>query len=214
MKIPAPMMPPITAMVVPKRPRWRARPLLGKGGMARLLILSGRLIYEDLSAFHDEDNAANGGDVLERVAIERDDVRLEAGSDRADAVLQAEGFRAQGVRGDERGHWALSASLDAIKKFLRVTAVGAGNSVGPEDDFETACSDGVTEELLIFGQHFFHDGEAFFCKKRRAEVMRFVVEIVLDDQAGLGVKVGAALGEEAEILVGSIKAVLDLRAAG
>src|SRR5215472_18353572 len=30
MKIPAPMMPPITAMVVPKRPRWRARPLPGK----------------------------------------------------------------------------------------------------------------------------------------------------------------------------------------
>src|SRR5438270_11825922 len=29
MQIPAPMMPPITAMVVPKRPRWRARPLLG-----------------------------------------------------------------------------------------------------------------------------------------------------------------------------------------
>src|SRR5260370_26009935 len=29
MKMPAPMMPPITAMVVPKRPRWRARPLTG-----------------------------------------------------------------------------------------------------------------------------------------------------------------------------------------
>src|SRR5690349_4526735 len=30
MKIPASMMPPITAMVVPKRPRWRARPTLGE----------------------------------------------------------------------------------------------------------------------------------------------------------------------------------------
>src|SRR5215469_5035578 len=32
MKIPAPMMPPITAMVVPNRPRWRARPLPGEDG--------------------------------------------------------------------------------------------------------------------------------------------------------------------------------------
>src|SRR5205823_10559925 len=30
MKMPAPMMPPITAMVVPNRPRWRARPLVGE----------------------------------------------------------------------------------------------------------------------------------------------------------------------------------------
>src|SRR6266702_6406766 len=35
MKIPAPMMPPITAMVVPNRPRWRARPRDGTLGISR-----------------------------------------------------------------------------------------------------------------------------------------------------------------------------------
>ena len=40
MKIPAPMMPPITAMVVPKRPRCRASPPLGE---ERSLEFSGRV---------------------------------------------------------------------------------------------------------------------------------------------------------------------------
>src|SRR5215472_964875 len=48
MKIPAPMMPPITAMVVPNRPRWRARPLPGEGALG----ISGELTVESLCSAH------------------------------------------------------------------------------------------------------------------------------------------------------------------
>src|SRR5215472_6927473 len=48
MKIPAPMMPPITAMVVPNSPRWRARRLSGDGG-ARV---SGELTVASLCSAH------------------------------------------------------------------------------------------------------------------------------------------------------------------
>src|SRR5215472_22671 len=49
MKIPAPMMPPITAMVVPNRPRWRARPLPGEDGA---LGISRELTFESLCSAH------------------------------------------------------------------------------------------------------------------------------------------------------------------
>src|SRR5215472_11526909 len=49
MKIPAPMMPPITAMVVPNRPRWRARPLPGEDGA---LGISRELTFDSLCSAH------------------------------------------------------------------------------------------------------------------------------------------------------------------
>src|SRR5215469_17279834 len=48
MKIPAPMMPPITAMVVPNRPRWRARRLPGDDGA----LVAGELTVASLSSAH------------------------------------------------------------------------------------------------------------------------------------------------------------------
>src|ERR1051325_6074108 len=98
MKIPAPMMPPITAMVVPKRPRCRARPLPGEDGtlefsdavaVTRLRSTRLRQIVEVL-------------DVGERCAVHAlhfrvagfDDVIL-VGRMRAAAMTQAEVARGQ-----------------------------------------------------------------------------------------------------------------------
>ena len=44
-------------------------------------------VLVDFPAFHYEDYAAHGGDVLERIAIQSDDVGLHARSDSADPVL-------------------------------------------------------------------------------------------------------------------------------
>src|ERR671922_1175191 len=64
-------------------------------------IASGcRFVHEDFSAFHDEDDAAYGGDVLTRIAIESDDVCVEARSDGASAVLYTECFGSERVGGD------------------------------------------------------------------------------------------------------------------
>ena len=51
---------------------------------------SGQLVLVDLPAFHDEDDAPNGGNVLQRIAVNGDDVCLHAGSDGTDFVLHPE----------------------------------------------------------------------------------------------------------------------------
>lgn len=47
------------------------------------------------AALHHEHNAANGGDVFQRIAVQGDDVRLQAGGDRANLIAHAQGLSAQ-----------------------------------------------------------------------------------------------------------------------
>jgi hypothetical protein len=48
--------------------------------------MAGCGILIDDPALHDKYNAPDGGDVFQRVSIERDDVRLQTGGDRMHAV--------------------------------------------------------------------------------------------------------------------------------
>lgn len=79
-----------------------------------LFSCSYSLIHEDLAAFHDEDDAAHGGDVFKRITIEGDDVGVEAGCDGANAILDTEGFGSERIGGNHRCHRILAASLHAI----------------------------------------------------------------------------------------------------
>jgi len=65
-----------------------------------LLLVSVCQILKYFSAFHHENDPFRGGDVLQRVTIESDDVGVEAGSDGADTVLQAKGFGGQRAGGN------------------------------------------------------------------------------------------------------------------
>src|ERR1700740_2057991 len=121
-----------------------------------------RQVHKDLSAFHDEDDATHGGDVLEGVAIEGNDVGIEARSNGAGAILDTEGFGGQRVGGNHGGHGILAARLKPKEEFFGVMAMRAGNRVGPENDFETASDDGAAKELLKFGQDLLHDVEGGF----------------------------------------------------
>src|SRR5689334_4151136 len=73
-----------------------------------------RLVHEDFYAFHDEDDAAHGGDVLQGVAIEGDDVGVESGSDGAGASLDTEGFGRERVGGNHCSHGVLATGLHTI----------------------------------------------------------------------------------------------------
>src|SRR5207245_2242400 len=136
-----------------------------------LFVLDRWLIHEDFSTFHDEDDAAHGGDVLEGVAIEGNDVGVEACSDGAGAILDTEGFGGQRVGGNHGGHGILAASLHTIQEFLGVSPVGSGDRIGPENDFEPASDDGAAKQFLKFGQDFFNDSKAFFGEVRSAEIV-------------------------------------------
>src|SRR6266699_1872064 len=147
-----------------------------------------RLIHEDRAAFHHENDATDRGDVLEGIAVEGNDVGVQAGSQRTDAVPEPERLR------DQRIHGFLSAGLHAIEEFFCVAAMGARHGVGPKNDFKPARSDGVAKELLKLRQHLLHGFKRRLGVIADAEIVRFVVEIILKHQAGLRIKISAALG--------------------
>jgi hypothetical protein len=60
-----------------------------------LAFRSGCEIFVHFAGFHDEDDAASGGGVIERVAVHGDDIGVHTWSDGADFV-----FEAQGLGGD------------------------------------------------------------------------------------------------------------------
>ncbi len=69
------------------------------------------------------------------------------GANRADAVLQAECFRAYGIAGDHRGHGVLAALANTIHEFPGVAAVRAGHCVSAKHNSQPACGQGVTEQF-------------------------------------------------------------------
>src|SRR4051812_23033581 len=83
----------------------------------------------DFAALHDEDHAPHGRDVFERVAIDRDEIRLHSSFERSDLVAEPKRFSSQGLATYQRHHRILLAVLDAIDELLGVAAMGAGDSV-------------------------------------------------------------------------------------
>ncbi|MGA2377583.1 MAG: hypothetical protein ABSF72_18885 [Candidatus Sulfotelmatobacter sp.] len=61
-----------------------------------------RGVLVNYASLHHKYDPADGGNVFQWIAIERDDVRLKIGADRSDLIGQAERLRAQGVGGDHR----------------------------------------------------------------------------------------------------------------
>src|ERR1044071_2252509 len=95
---------------------------------------AGYVVLVDAAALPHEDDAADGRDVSERVAVERDDVGLEAGRYGADAVAEAQRLRPERVGRDERRHRLDAAVPHALDELLGVAAVRAGQRVRAEDD--------------------------------------------------------------------------------
>src|ERR1051325_496933 len=95
-------------------------------------LLTGPFVHHALS--HDEDDPADGGDVGDRIALDRNDVGFVAGLELAELVAHADRVGRQRVRRDERGHRALPAVLDAPNEFLGISAMRAGGRVSRKDD--------------------------------------------------------------------------------
>src|SRR5256885_7227473 len=87
-------------------------------------------VLEDLARFHDEDDAADGGGIAQRIAVHSDDVGVHAGRDGTDLILQAEGFGGEGRGRGECGQGILASITNAHDELFIVAAVGARDSVG------------------------------------------------------------------------------------
>src|SRR5690348_13118716 len=173
-----------------------------------------RNIFVNDSGLHDEGDAADGGDVVERIAVERDDVCLEPERDGADFVLQIQGLRSERIGGDERSHGVLAGIANTVDQLFRVAAVGAGNCVSAKNDFQAGDFQRAAHEVGVQRKRLLHLLEAGLRIVADAEIARFIVEVILNYEADLRIEVSAMLGHQTEVVVGGESPVLDFRASG
>src|SRR5690242_1568290 len=112
--------------------------LRGNGGEGRRFatwarVSRARSVPVDFAGLHDEDYAADGGDVVERVAVDRDEIGLHAFGDGADLAGEAERLGCHGRAADDCVHGLVAAVLDAVDELFGVAAMGSGDGVGPEN---------------------------------------------------------------------------------
>src|SRR5579872_1494464 len=88
------------------------------------------------AGLHDEDDAADARDVFYRIAVEGDDVRLQAGSDGTNLVRHAEGFGGERVGRNHGSHRIDSAVPDTADEIFGVVTVRASDGIAAEDNLQ------------------------------------------------------------------------------
>src|SRR5262249_14690958 len=158
------------------------------------------LVAIDDPALHHEDDPAKRFGVGQGIAVDRDQVGVEAGYYGPDAILEAQGPGRERSRGNQGAHRLLPAVANAAQELLGVSSVGAGDGVGPEDDRQAGSRNRPAEHVGRLGEGPLHDGEALLVVVADPEVLRLVVEIVAEDQPALGIEVGPVRRELRERL--------------
>src|SRR5260370_36084454 len=100
--------------------------------------LAGAGIAVEFAGLHDEDDAADGGDVFKGVAFDGDEVGIEAWGEGADGLGHGERFGGYGGGTDDGVHGLIAGVTGAIDELLGITSVGTGDGIGAEDDFHVA----------------------------------------------------------------------------
>src|SRR5712692_9732527 len=91
-----------------ERPSWR-------GSVSRVL--------HHPPALHHETYFFQRLDVLQRIALDGDEIRLIPRRDRADPIAESERLRGERSGGDDRRHRILPAPLHAIDELLKIASV-------------------------------------------------------------------------------------------
>ena len=192
--------------------------LANRGGQPGLLrgALGGprRTVLVDVPPAHHEDDPAQRGGIGQRVAVERDDVRLQSGRDGADPVLHAQ--RLGGERGgrDHRVHRILPALLDVGHQLVGVRAVAARVGIGAVHDPHAGGGRRGPEEGEGAGPRRLQVGESFERVAPDAGVAVAALLIVAEEQVDLVAQIHAALDEHADVPRLEQPAVLHLGAPG
>src|SRR5580698_3443384 len=195
---------------------WRRRFIVGSvyGGAVSQPELRRRSVPVNNAAFHDKDHAPNGGDVLQGISFDRDDVRIEPRRDRANPIGHTQRLCAHEVGGDHRIHGLDSTVAHAMNEILRVAPVRAGDRIGAVDNFQPGYPHRAAQEFLMRLDESGHRGKAFLGVVRGRQIQVLELKISFKQQPRLRIEVRSALGHEFQILVRRAKAVLDFGAAG
>ena len=167
-----------------------------------------------VAALHHPRDTAERLDVLERIALDRDQVGLEAGRHGADRVLHLQRLgRARRDLGDGF-HRREARDLHAIDHLARVLPVRAGSGVGAGEELQARHLHRPLEHLELHRDAVFRELEAGLVVVADPEIARLVLEVVLRDEPDVGFEVRPSLLHQKELRVRHLAPVRHGPAAG
>jgi putative ABC transport system permease protein len=185
-------------------PGWfMSLPMRRRGAQLALLLV-------DLATFHDEPDALQKGDIFDGIAGNRHYVRLEVRRNRADRVTEVQRFGRKRRCADDGVHRFLSG-FDTCDNLARVLTVCAGDGVRTHRHAQSRRKR-LTEHGRHERQRLFHGPEPFGVEITAAHELVFVFDVVLQDQADVGIKVDVRFLHRRNGGIVGEQAVLDFRA--
>src|SRR5258708_7464987 len=171
-----------------------------------------RNILIDPAAFHDEYDAADSRDVVQRIAFDGDEIGFEARRDGTDFLAEAERFGGERGGADDGLHWGHAGIAHAVDELFGIAAVSTGDGVRAEDDFHVVLA-GVLYDCVERLQNVLHVLETGVIIVANAGEIGLVIEVVVEHQE-VGVEVDAAVAEHVERRIVEERPVFDRGAAG
>ncbi len=157
-------------------------------------------VFVDHAGLHDEVDVLEDLDVLERVAVDGDDVGPLAGLDGAGAVGPCHEVGGVDGAGLDGCKWRHAELVHVDVEFVRVEAVGIDGSVGAKGDFYAGL-DRFRGVLFFDGADILH---LLLVEGREVAVLLHPV-----DEVSGGDEVGALLFHESDVFVVDVGAVFD-----
>ena len=145
------------------------------------------------ASLHHKYDSPDGGNVFQQIAVERDDVRLKTGRERADLISHAERFRSQRIGGDHCRHGVHSGAY-SVDKILSVATVRACHRVGAVNNLQSSSADRSLNKFLVRRNESFHRCKTLFRVIGWSEIFVFVLEIGFKQQPGLRIEIRPAFG--------------------
>jgi hypothetical protein len=169
-------------------------------------------ILKHLAALHHEDHLAHIRDVFQRAAGRSDDIGLHPWRDATDLVLHAQRLGSR-VLGRHKGrNRLLTAISHTVDEFLEVAPVCARSTVRSEDDLHLLRQRSF-ERVDPDRDTLLHVIESSFIKVSDSQIARLVLDVVMQQETEVRIKIRAVFQHQIEHLVSKPISVLDRGAA-
>ncbi len=165
-------------------------------------------ILVDSACLHNEDNAPNIGDIGGRISIGRDNVCFHARSDRPNLVLQINRLGCQGGCTDNCIHRRLATVTDPEDHLFSITAMCPRHRICSEDNLymlgHSAMKGINTNRNTLLEIH-----KTFLVVVPYSEIMFFIFDIVMQQDAPVWVVVRPMLNHQIENFIGKTISMFD-----
>src|SRR6185437_9657965 len=139
-------------------------------------------LFVDYPALHDKTDFAHAGDVARRVALEANEVGIEAGRDGADLALECHGAGVERLRGFDCRHRLLPAVAHAVDELFGVVPMRPRDRIGAEDDLQARGRQRLLEDLDIQRNRLAHGFKTSGIEIADSHEVRLIVEVVVNHQ--------------------------------